>query len=521
MALDTFNPYLFVSAGEQSNKFLTPTYAGGIAKFQTQRVQALSKLLVQINPVQDLNGQANPYPPGGGKNKLENTAQTATQSGVTFTVNEDGTVFTSGTSTENANHIVLGVMTLPAGDYVLSGCPSGGSASTFYIIINSGSTASSEEGVRVATDIGSGAEFTLSEATEICVWMACDNGQVMNNKVFKPMIRLASVTDGTYAPYSNICPISGWTGMTVTRLGKNILDPSYMVRGTVFVDNGNGTYTFSKTGTGASGRITWSAPVVADNGTTVTFSANITGTHASEIYFGFTLDENTSGANVECTIANGRITGTITSTAYMNGLRLYWRNNSTGVGTDSVVLSNMQVEYGSNVTAYEPYTKQTYPVTWETEAGTVYGGTLDVVSGVLTVDRVCVTFTENDDWTGTGSVSGGSLRYYVYLPVAPDTTKSGTTTICSCATFLTGNNGVWGTYNYNANIGAFTIKNGDGGAGFTSLDDFKTWLSTHPVQLCYYLATPQTYNITPTDVKTLAGFNQIYSDAGPVIDIQF
>ena len=34
MALDKFQPYLFVSAGEQSNKFLTPTYADGIAQFQ-------------------------------------------------------------------------------------------------------------------------------------------------------------------------------------------------------------------------------------------------------------------------------------------------------------------------------------------------------------------------------------------------------------------------------------------------------------------------------------------------------
>lgn len=329
---------------------------------------------------------------------------------------------------------------------------------------------------------------------------------------------ITPVQSGTGDPSpSNVRAISGRTGLTVTMAGKNILNPSAMVRGSVFVDNGDGTYTFSKVGTSASGRITWSSPIKADDGTTVTFSANITGTHESEIYVGFTLNESTSGAAAECTILNGRITGTITSTGHMNGIRLYWRNNSTGVGTDSVVLSNMQVEYGSTATAYEPYAPTTYPVTWESSAGTIYGGTLDVVSGVLTVDRVCVTFTENDDWTGTGSVSGGSLRYYVTVPEPPDLTKSGATTMCSCAVYLTGNNGVWGTYNFNANSGAFFIKNGDGGAGFTSLADFKTWLSTHTVQLCYYLATPQTYNITPTSgIKTLHGVNTIYTDAGAV-----
>ena len=39
----------------------------------------------------------------------------------------------------------------------------------------------------------------------------------------------------------------------------------------------------------------------------------------------------------------------------------------------------------STATDYEPYNGTTYPISWASEAGTVYGGTLDVVSGTLTV----------------------------------------------------------------------------------------------------------------------------------------
>ena len=42
--------------------------------------------------------------------------------------------------------------------------------------------------------------------------------------------------------------------------------------------------------------------------------------------------------------------------------------------------------YGSTATEYEPYKGSTYTVNWETEAGTVYGGTLDVVQSAEVVD---------------------------------------------------------------------------------------------------------------------------------------
>jgi hypothetical protein len=42
----------------------------------------------------------------------------------------------------------------------------------------------------------------------------------------KPMIRLASITDASYAPYSNICPITGWTGCEVKHSGADTSNPT-------------------------------------------------------------------------------------------------------------------------------------------------------------------------------------------------------------------------------------------------------------------------------------------------------
>ena len=66
------------------------------------------------------------------------------------------------------------------------------------------------------TDTGAGASFTFvpfssGNSIRIVVY----SGTNASGLVFKPMIRLASVSDATFAPYSNICPINGLTGLSV------------------------------------------------------------------------------------------------------------------------------------------------------------------------------------------------------------------------------------------------------------------------------------------------------------------
>ena len=108
---------------------------------------------------------------------------------------------------------------MPAGEYVLSGCPSGGSGSSYWIRL-----AETGDGGFYADDTGNGKAFTLSADTEIVCSATIRNGVSAPSAAWKPMIRLASDTDATFEPYSNICPIEGYTGVEVERTEINIWD---------------------------------------------------------------------------------------------------------------------------------------------------------------------------------------------------------------------------------------------------------------------------------------------------------
>ena len=133
-----------------------------------------------------------------GKNLLDNTATTKTSNGITFTVNSDGTVLADGTNDTNANSsFIINNYSLEAGTYILNGCPSGGSSTTYRLVIQKTSGWSV-----LGLDTGSGSEqFTIDEATNIQVAIFIQKGQTISNLLFKPMIRLSSIIDDTYEPY--------------------------------------------------------------------------------------------------------------------------------------------------------------------------------------------------------------------------------------------------------------------------------------------------------------------------------
>ena len=58
--------------------------------------------------------------------------------------------------------------------------------------------------------------MTALEGHTLRFYVVIRSGENLNNVKFYPMIRLSSIADGTFAPYSNICPISGRTQTTVS-----------------------------------------------------------------------------------------------------------------------------------------------------------------------------------------------------------------------------------------------------------------------------------------------------------------
>lgn len=124
--------------------------------------------------------------------------------GITWTVNNDGTVSASGTATANTMLIFTFRTENPSkGDYIFSGCPSGGSRTTYYQWFGLWD-ADTSTNVYGQYDIGSGTTVNITKEHEkYTMVMACYvyKGQTVSNLTFKPMLRRAEITDDTWEPY--------------------------------------------------------------------------------------------------------------------------------------------------------------------------------------------------------------------------------------------------------------------------------------------------------------------------------
>lgn len=152
----------------------------------------------------------------------------------------------------------------------------------------------------------------------------------------------------------------------------------------------------------------------------------------------------------------------------------------------------------------------TNPTTLTINLGqTVYGGKLDVLSGVLTVDRVIASVAsvmnkyENangDYWYSTATALGIpnisglnaeliSDRFVKFANVTP-TNKEGIISF------------------YANNIIRWKEK------GDLALADYRTYLASNPFQLCYELAEPIEIQLSPQQINSLLGVNNIWADSG-------
>ena len=131
----------------------------------------------------------------GVHNLLPNTASST---GI-FTVNSDGSVTVNGSPSSNVylRLYTFEAGTLQSGNYILSGCPEGGSATTYELQLYDSTLSSA-----VANNFGGDTLVTIDGTHKYGVLIYGRNGATITNKLFKPMLRVASDTDTTYTPYA-------------------------------------------------------------------------------------------------------------------------------------------------------------------------------------------------------------------------------------------------------------------------------------------------------------------------------
>ena len=359
----------------------TETLTGNPVSFVSGGDSSIDSLTVPFSPIQDLNGYDHPWPAGGGKNLLnipDSASQTA--KGVTWRF-ENGLLYINGAATAGQTLFSVEV-TYPSDVYTFSAQLLGGAISGVNSSFNGYTSGNSREWL--VSYGASGASVSMTKTNDIAIINAFfNNGTVFNNAVIGFQVeRGSSMT--TFAPYSNICPISGRTGLSV---------------------------------------------------------------------------------------------------------------------------------YVSPTTAQADAT--TYAVDWTSETGTVYGGTVDVVTGELVATYGMVdlgTF----GWTKSSGTYGGFYATNRFSYRWATDTKM----LCSRYKFdgvrvyapYYGDNGAL-TYYFRGNTRpVYEIYITDESLADKTASEFRTEMSG--VQLCYELANPITYQLTAQEVELLVGQNYVWSDTG-------
>ena len=479
------------------------TASGAIASFSDGAdSMPIKKLVVAVEPQQDLHGYDNPWPAGGGKNKLQVTATTRTVNGVTFTVNDDNTVLVNGTASGgNAAFALINdeqeqkFVDVDA-EFVLSGCPSGGSTTGYRLQWYLYETGKS------AIDTGNGSAAFKPVTTDGNLSIVVNNGTSCNNLVFKPMIRLATETDATFAPYSNICPISGWTGAEIEGRGKNWFDVSKVTFSTANGSGNTDRYTINQTANFGTAAFT----LKVKPNTNYHLRAGVSA--ARSIY---RVDKN----------AWNVVTGTELDATFQTGstgsLVLSLRPPSESGVTNSATYTNIMLEEGTVATSYEPYASKEISVTFPSSAGTVYGATLTVNpdrTGTLVVEDAIIDM-------GTLNWNYVSPRFYSqFAGDAPNRPKpisnsETTTAICTCykaASRVSIENRDFAFSVHEATSIYLTVVD----SRFNDAQSFKSGMSGQ--MLAYPLAETITYPLSESEIsgilETLYGTNNIWADCG-------
>lgn len=476
----------------------------------------LKECVVNIEPVQDLHGYDNPWPAGGGKNLLNTvglaagtpssiTATTATPR--TFTV---GTYVTklsqnnyynnpvtlqcsvsdnaiSVTSSAVAYGVSIPVIGLEIGEtYVLSAQKTNGNLYvSFY----------QQDGTFISNTNKNPENFTIPADTYYTLlhFQTATNdeeGSFTNIQLEK------SSTATPYAPYSNVCPITGWTGAKVTRTGKNLFNKEKLIHGQIALTLRYGAYGQDEYNSNTPNRDCF---LSAGDYTFSLSGANSTAAETLAVY-----DE--TGTRLKLVYNNKIISFTVPVDGYVRITFVIGTQNF--VSWDNY---DIQLERGSTATTYEPYQGSTYDITFPAEAGTVYGGTLDVITGVLTVDKAIIdlgtlTYVYRDN------LGGGAFSATISTPTSPNFPKVKWAGICSKYKYE-------GTYsnlnNLNRGIGyVFNIDVMVKDTAVTVDDASVMKASLDGVMLCYEIATPITYTLTPQEIRTLLGTNNIWADTG-------
>ena len=467
------------------------TVEGNPVTFESPFEQDAKSVVVSVKPIQDLHGYDHPWVGGAGKNKLplvladiKAANTTGTWSGNVYSI-ANGTIEIMTDDADNVTAIkVNGTFTgtvsfslysksggsypFESANYILNGCPQGGSGSTYKFDTIYRKNA---EDYILAVDYGASAtaDFTaIADADSVNIRIVVYAG-TYSNVIFYSMIRLATESDATFAPYSNICPISGIDEVEIPISGENLFDESSTQNG--YFDNfGN---LISNAG--------WKSDYID-----VTEGTNYHISGCNEIIGGtyfIWFDSNKNKISIVSEHKNG---------IYLAPTNAFYLGVSEATG-----IENISVTISHTTTIPLP--------------STLYDGDVDVTEGSGNSTKAKAVFdgSNDEDWE---QINTGAFR----ITIAGADMVWGTSLADGSSNYLPAND----TVAYNNRGYAFAI--GPNGITYVAIGDIsdvsglRDYLATNPLEICYPLATPITLSLTPADVELLEGTNVVTTNGEKV-----
>lgn len=306
------------------------------------------------------------------------------------------------------------------------------------------------------------------------------------------IIELVPVQSGSGDPSpDNVRPISGHTQVVVGDDGKNWLKntaSSTSIRGIDYTVNADGTVD-------ADGTSTQNGGIVVFNGSLPNGNYILNGSENGSAST-YTIRYNINGGtNINVYSGDSEIIA-LTDTDVLNvEIRVY-----QNVALSHVLFKPMIRLASDTDPTFVPYNG--YQVTVNL-GGTYYSGTLDVVSGGLMVDKAKIIIDENSaiyNWNSPQSPWCGFVHRISDQATGRKLVKTNYTTS------IDGNYSSWNAYSVNQDIYVCMNENIIGGR---TIADMTAYLATHPLEVVYELATPQTIQLSPTMVKALVGENHL------------
>lgn len=426
-------------------------------------------------PIVSLGADGNSYQESTtGKNKLPNDLESSTTSGITYTKNNDGSIKLSGIASARVEPKLYDGTgyTMPAGTY---------RNTTSYLIIGRTNTGYITFETNIAKELSSDTTFKQ-------LYFRVENGDNVNETIY-PQIILSSITDTSYEPYTGGIPSpSPDYPQEITNVGEN---------GIKIKQSGNNLLNVPAEYTVLSTENNKEVPISLKANTTYTIKIGQINTDNTDV-IGFLFRFRYNKADISNPYAYvylSDLKAVYTPASDVDAVWIYSASGYNESANTNTTYKNLMIYEGIEDKSYEPYHEpKLIPINLNGNSIAKVGDVKDLlkiyrngdVEIKKNIGKAILDGSEDENWKVFGKTFfADSINDYsaeTFVPISNYFT--GVSSKDGASSMTVDNTIAFANFR---NPSRLYIKYDK----MNTMDAFKTWLSQHPTEVYYQLATPQ------------------------------